>query len=67
MLWLNVFLTSTTVIFNQFAEGGRIQTYDFVREPHKNFTTSQATRFVLFAPTKSFAQSIRCVTERHCL
>jgi len=35
------------VVLNHFAEGSQIQTYDFVREPHKNFTTSQLTHFVL--------------------
>jgi len=30
-----VFLASTTVVLNQFAEGSHIQTYDFVREPYK--------------------------------
>jgi len=28
------FFTSTTVVHNHFAEGSRIQTYDFVRGPH---------------------------------
>jgi len=44
---VNVFLTSTTVVLNHFAEGSHIQTYDFVREPHKKITTSLLTRFVL--------------------
>jgi len=44
---VNVFLTSTTVVLNHFAEGSRIQTYDFVGEPHKKITTSQSTCFVL--------------------
>jgi len=30
---VNVF-TSTTVVFNHFAAGSQIQTYNFVREPH---------------------------------
>jgi len=37
----------TTVVFNHFAEGSHIQTYDFVREPPKKFATSQFTRFGL--------------------
>jgi len=44
---VKVFLTSTTVVLNHFAEGRKIQMYGFVREPHKKFTTSQWTRFVL--------------------
>jgi len=36
---VNVFLTSTTVVLNHFAEGNQIQTYDFVREPHYKFLT----------------------------
>jgi len=31
---VNVFLTSTTVVLNHFAEGSQIQTYNFVRETH---------------------------------
>jgi len=45
MLWQ--LISSTTMILNQFPEGSQIQTYNFVREPHENFTTSQLTRFVL--------------------
>jgi len=33
----------------------------------KIFSTSQFTRFVLFALTKSVTKNIRDVTERHCL
>jgi len=32
---VNFFLTSTTVVLNQFAQGSQIQTYDFVGEPHQ--------------------------------
>jgi len=44
---VNVFLTSTTVVLNHFAEGRQIQTYDFVREPHKKFLP-QVNWHVLF-------------------
>jgi len=36
---VNFFLTSTTVFLDHFAEASQIQTYDFVRELQKNFTT----------------------------
>jgi len=42
---VKVFLTSTTVTLNHFAEGSQI--YDLVSESHKKFATSQLTRFVL--------------------
>jgi len=38
---VNVFLTSTTVVPNHFAERSQIQTYE------KTFTTRQLIRFVL--------------------
>ena len=44
---VSVFLTSTTVVFNHFAEGSQIQTYDFVRKPHKQILL-QANWHVLF-------------------
>jgi len=34
---VNVFLSSTTVVLNHFAEENQIQTYNLVREPHKKF------------------------------
>jgi len=52
------------VVLNHFPEGSQIQAYDFVREPHKKFTTSELTRFAL---TKSVTQNIRGVIEGHCL
>jgi len=44
---VNIFLTSTTVVLNHFAEGSQIQTYDFVRNPHKQ-TLPQFNWHVLF-------------------
>jgi len=44
---VNVFLTSTTVVLNQFAEGSQIQSYKFLESRTKNFTTRQLIRFVL--------------------
>jgi len=44
---VNVFLTFTTVVLNDFVEESQIQTYGFFREPHKKITTSKLTRFVL--------------------
>jgi len=64
---VNVFLTSTTVVLNHFAEGRQIQTYDFVREPHKNFYHRSIDTFCFTELTKSVTQNIRGVTERHCL
>jgi len=43
-----VFLTSTTVVLNHFAEGSQIQTYEFLERRTKNFTTRQLTHFVLW-------------------
>jgi len=43
---VKVFLIATTVVLNHFAEGSQIQTYHFIKEPQKNCTTSQLTRFV---------------------
>jgi len=31
---VNVFVISTAVVLNHFAEGSQIQTYNFVTEPH---------------------------------
>ena len=63
---VNVFLTSTTVVLNHFAEGSHIQTYDFVREPHKKNYHKSIDTFFFIAPTKFVTQIIRGVTERHC-
>jgi len=65
---VNVFLTSTTAVLNHFVEGSQIQTYDFVREPHKK-KLPQVNWRVLFYCTneKSVTQIIRCVTVRHYL
>ena len=59
-------LDEPPLVLNLFAEGSQIQTYDFVREPHENFTTSQLIHFFI-ALTKSVAQNIRGVTETHCI
>jgi len=61
VLVVNVFL------FNHFAEGSRIQTYDFVREPHKKNYHKSIDTFCFIALTKSVTQIIRGVTERHYL
>jgi len=47
--------------------GSQIQTYNFVREPHKNVYRKSINTFCFIALTKSVTQSIRSVTERHCL
>jgi len=44
---VNVFITSTTVDPNHFAEGSQIQTYEFLENRTKKFNKSQLTRFVL--------------------
>jgi len=44
---VNIFLTSTTVFLNHFAEGSQIQTYEFLESRTKNVTARQFTRFVL--------------------
>jgi len=44
---VNVFLTSATVVLNHFAEGGQIQTYEFLESRTKIITTRQLTHFVL--------------------
>jgi len=49
---VNVFLTSTTVVLNHFAEGSRIQTYDFVGEPHKKNYLKSIDMFCFVALTK---------------
>ena len=62
-----VFLTSTTVVLNHFAEGSQIHAYDFVTEPHKEFYHKSTNTISFIARTKSVAQNIKGVTERHCL
>jgi len=44
---VNVFLISTSVVLNHFAEGSQIQTYNFFREPHKKFHHKSIDTFVL--------------------
>jgi len=45
---VNVFLTSSTTAFlNHLADASQIQTYEFVREPHKNILP-QVNWHVLF-------------------
>jgi len=46
---VNIFLTFTTVVLNNFAEGSQMQTYDWFcwKAAQTNFTTIQLTRFVL--------------------
>jgi len=59
------FLTSTTVVLKHFAEGSQIQTYDFVREPHKK-NLPQVNWHVLFYCTSEacYAKLCRGVTEK---
>jgi len=64
---VNIFLTSTTVVFNHFAEGSQIQTYNFVREQHKKFYHKSTDTFCFIALTKSVTQNIRGVTETYYL
>jgi len=64
---VNVFLTSTTVDLNHFAEGSQIQIYDFVWGLHKKIYLKLNDTFYFIELTKSFTQNIRCITERHCL
>ena len=64
---VNVFRTSTTVDLNHFTDGSQIQTYDFVREPHKKFFHKSIDTFCFVALTMSVTQNIRGVTEIHCL
>jgi len=60
---VNVFFTSTTVVLNHFAEESQMQTTILLQSRTKNSNTSQLARFFI-APTKSFSQDIRGVTER---
>jgi len=55
---VDVFLTSTAVVLNHFAEEGQIQTYDFVREPHKKNYHKSIDTLCFIALTKSVAQII---------
>jgi len=64
---VNLFRTTTTAVLNHFAEGSQIQTYDFVREPHKKSDHKSMDTFWFIALTKSVTQNIRGVTERLCL
>jgi len=64
---VNIFLTSTTVVLNHFVEGSQMQTYDFVREPHKKFCHKSIDTFCFIALTRSATQNIRDVNERHSL
>jgi len=64
---VNVFITSTTVVLNHFAEGSQIQIYNFVGEPHKKILPKSVHTFCFIAVTKSVTQNIRGITERHCL
>jgi len=58
---VNVFITSTTVVLNHFAEGGQIHTYDFVRLP-------QVNSHVLFYCTNEVCYTnYRGVTDGHYL
>jgi len=43
---VKVFLTSTTIVLNHFAEGAKSRPTIFLDNRTKNFTTSQLTRFV---------------------
>jgi len=59
---VNVFLTSTTVVPNHFAEGSQIQIYQYhFIKPQKNLP--QVNRHVFFALMKSVTQNIRGATE----
>jgi len=53
------------VVLNHFAEGSQIQTYDFVREPHKKFYHKSVDTFCIIALTRSATQNIGGITERH--
>jgi len=46
MLWQLTFSYFYNSGSQHFDEGSQIQTYDFVKEPHKKFTTSQLTNFL---------------------
>jgi len=50
---VNVFLTSTTVVFNHFAEGSKIQTYEFVWGPYKTIYHESIHTFCFIALRKS--------------
>jgi len=55
------------VVVNHSAEGSQIQTYDFLREPHKQVYHKSIDTFCFIALTKCVTQRIRGITERHCL
>jgi len=55
------------MVLNHFAEGSHIQIYDFVRKPHKKIYHKSIDTFCFIVLTKSGAQNIKGVTERHCL
>jgi len=64
---VKIFLTSTTVVLNHFAEDSQMQTYDVVREAHKKIYHKSIDIFCFIALTRSATQNIGGVTERHCL
>jgi len=55
---VNVFITSTTVVLNHFAEGSQIQTYNFVSEPHKKNYHKSVDTFCFIALTKSLLHKL---------
>jgi len=63
---INVFLTSTTVVLNHFAEGSQIQTYEFLESGTKTFYHKTINTFYFIALTTPVTQNLRGATERHC-
>ena len=63
---VNVFLPSTTVVPNHFAEGSQIQTYEFLESRTKIFYHKTIDTFCFIALTESVTHNFRGVTERHC-
>jgi len=60
------FSQSPSVVFNLFAEGNQIQTYDFVGEPHKKFSTQFNFNTFCFTAERSLLHKILDVSLKDC-
>jgi len=60
------FSQSPSVVFNLFAEGNQIQTYDFVGEPHKKFSTQFNFNTFCFIAERSLLHKILDVLLKDC-
>jgi len=57
--------STTVVVLNHFAEGSKIQTYDFVREPHQKFLP-KVNLHVLFYCTNEVCYTTLEVLLKEC-